>query len=68
VSDEAWTPVSVTVDSVFEVLNAALLAAVALHGNKSKAFAWDVNGYFLKEWGHYRTNAPATTREGEARG
>lgn len=54
-------PVGIPVDHIFEVVNQALLYGVSQHGNKSKAFAWDVSGYLLKEWGHLRSNALSRT-------
>jgi hypothetical protein len=50
-------PVSVTVDSVFDVLGRVLAEAVKSGGDKSKAFAWDVNAAFVRELGQYRTGA-----------
>jgi hypothetical protein len=57
-------PVSITVERVFELLDAALNEAIEKGGNGAKSVAWDVRGYFLREIGHYRVAAKNTGEGG----
>lgn len=48
---------TITIDGVFALLQSALEKAVAAHGDKAKAFAWDVKGHFIEEIGDGRSGA-----------